>query len=125
MAATIYAIPGCDDLVPDDSEEDARAWRAEVGAVDLGQITPADAVMLDCTKETATQDLAIIDRARHSTLDPQEVGVGVFAAQRGCTGIACRSITCGLSGHERNGWSPNGPQAVGTYWRASERGARL
>jgi hypothetical protein len=70
LAATLYGIPGYDDLVPDDSEEGAQAWRAEVGAADLGQITPADAVTLDCTKEAATQELAIIDRARHSTLDP-------------------------------------------------------
>ena len=60
MAATIYGIPGCDDLVPDDSEEGAQACRAEVGAADLEQITPADAVTLDCTKEAATQELAII-----------------------------------------------------------------
>jgi hypothetical protein len=71
LAATLYGIPGYDDLVPDDSEEGAQAWRAGVGAADLGQITPADAVTLDCTKEAATQELAIIDRARHSTLDPQ------------------------------------------------------
>ena len=45
-------------------------------------------------------------------LDPQDGGVGVFAAQHGRTGIARRSVTCGLSGRACNVWSPNGPQAA-------------
>ena len=55
-------------------------------------------------------------------LDPQDGGVGVFAAQPGYAGIAGCSITCGLSGRVRVVWSPNGSQPGGTYWRASERG---
>jgi uncharacterized protein (DUF885 family) len=70
FTATMYGIPGYDDLVPDESEEGRRTWRAEVGrflgeaeAVERGQLTPADAVTLDCTIEAATQELEIIDLA--------------------------------------------------------------
>ena len=31
FAATMYGIPGYDDLVPDESEAGQQAWRAEVG----------------------------------------------------------------------------------------------
>ena len=71
FTATMYGIPGYDDLVPDESEEGGQAWRAEVGqflreaeAIARDQLTPADAVTLDCTKEAATQELASIDSAR-------------------------------------------------------------
>ena len=30
FAASMYGIPGYDDLMPDESEEGAQAWRAEV-----------------------------------------------------------------------------------------------
>jgi uncharacterized protein (DUF885 family) len=70
FTASMYGIPGYDDLVPDESEPGRRAWRAEVGrflgeaeAVERGQLTPADAVTLDCTIEAATQELEIIDLA--------------------------------------------------------------
>ena len=71
FSATMYGIPGYDDLVPDESQAGAQAWRAEVeqflreaDAIAPGQLTPADAVTLDCTKEAATQELASIDSAR-------------------------------------------------------------
>ena len=71
FAATMYGIPGYDDLVPDESEAGAQAWRAlaeqflrAAEAISPGQLTPADAVTLDCTKEAATQELASIDSAR-------------------------------------------------------------
>jgi uncharacterized protein (DUF885 family) len=71
FTASSYGIPGYDDLVPDDSEEGAQAWRAEVArftqeadAIAPGSLTPADAVTLDCTREAAAQELAIIDLAR-------------------------------------------------------------
>ena len=71
FAATMYGIPGYDDLVPDESEAGAQAWRAlaeqflrAADAISPGQLTPADAVTLDCTKEAATQELASIDSAR-------------------------------------------------------------
>ena len=70
FTASMYGIPGYDDLLPDESEAGRRAWRAEVGrflgeaeAVERGQLTPADAVTLDCTIEAATQELEIIDLA--------------------------------------------------------------
>jgi uncharacterized protein (DUF885 family) len=71
FAASMYGIPGYDDLVPDESEEGRQAWRAEVGrflqeagAIARGPLTPADAVTLDCTTEAATQELQSIDLAR-------------------------------------------------------------
>ena len=55
-----------------------------------------------------------------SALDPQDGGVGVFAAQPGCAGIARRSITCGLSGRacERvvPKWSPGRKGARWPTW---------
>src|ERR1700722_938743 len=69
--ATMYGIPGYDDLVPDESEEGDRAWRAEAeqflaeaGAIDRAELTATDAVTLDCTTEAATQEVAGIDMAR-------------------------------------------------------------
>lgn len=70
FAASMYGIPGYDDLVPDESEEGQQAWRAEVeqflreaDAIARGQLTPADGVTLDCTKEAATQEREMIDLA--------------------------------------------------------------
>src|SRR5580693_850622 len=67
FSASMYGIPGYDDLVPDESEEGEQAWRSEVGqflleadAIDREQLTPADAVTLDCMKEAAIQELASI-----------------------------------------------------------------
>jgi uncharacterized protein (DUF885 family) len=71
FVASMYGLPGYDDLVPDDSAEGAQAWRAEVArfwqeadAIAPGSLTPADAVTLDCTREAAEQELAMIDMAR-------------------------------------------------------------
>ena len=71
FTATMYGIPGYDNLVPDESQAGAQAWRAEVeqflreaDAIAPAQLTPTDAVTLDCTKEAATQELASIDSAR-------------------------------------------------------------
>ena len=70
FAATSYGIPGYDDLLPDDSEAGHQAWRAEVGGflaeaekIDAGQLGPADAVTLDCTKEAAAHEVASVDLA--------------------------------------------------------------
>ena len=70
FAATMYGIPGYDDLVPDESEEGQQAWRDEAGqflreaeAFATGQLTPAEAVTVDCTKEAASQELEAIDLA--------------------------------------------------------------
>jgi uncharacterized protein (DUF885 family) len=71
FAATMYGITGYDDLVPDESEEGEQAWRAEIerfgteaAAIASEQLTPADAVTLDCTKEAVIQELETIDLAR-------------------------------------------------------------
>jgi uncharacterized protein (DUF885 family) len=71
FAASMYGIPGYDDLVPDESEEGTQAWRAEVeqfgreaDAIDPGPLTLAEAVTLDCTREMATQELTLIDLAQ-------------------------------------------------------------
>jgi len=60
FAATMYGIPGYDDLLPDESEEGQQAWRAEAGrfldeAAQIGRepLTPADAVTVDCTTQAA------------------------------------------------------------------------
>jgi uncharacterized protein (DUF885 family) len=71
FTATMYGIPGYDDLVPDESEPGQQAWRAEVGrflaeaeAIAPGPLTPADAVTLDCVREAAVQEREVIDLAR-------------------------------------------------------------
>ena len=71
FTASMYGIPGYDDLVPDDSEEGQQAWRAEIeqflgeaAEIGSGPLTPADAVTLDCTREAANYELDGIDMAR-------------------------------------------------------------
>ena len=95
FAATMYGIPGYDDLVPDESEEGRQAWRTEVGqflgeaeAMERGQLTPADAVTLDCTMEAATQELEIIDlaQAEHTVTAMQYAGPATFLA------VAARTV---------------------------------
>jgi uncharacterized protein (DUF885 family) len=95
FTATMYGIPGYDDLVPDESEEGRRAWRTEVGqflgeaeAVERGRLTPADAVTLDCTMEAATQELEIIDlaSAEHTVTAMQYAGPATFLA------VAARTV---------------------------------
>ena len=95
FSATMYGIPGYDDLVPDESEAGDQAWRAEVeqfireaDAIGPGQLTPADAVTLDCTKEAATQELEIIELARveHTVTAMQYTGPATFLA------VAARTV---------------------------------
>jgi uncharacterized protein (DUF885 family) len=70
FSASMYGIPGYDDLVPDESEEGQQAWRAEVeqflreaDAIAGAHLTPADAITLDCTKQAVTQEREMIDLA--------------------------------------------------------------
>ena len=75
FAATMYGIPGYDDLLPDGSAEGQQAWRAEAGrfldeAEDIkrdetgrGRLTPADAVTLDCTVQAAAQEVTAVELA--------------------------------------------------------------
>ncbi len=95
FAATMYGIPGYDDLLPDDSEEGQQAWRAEVegflreaAAIARGQLTPADAVTLDCTTEAAAQEVAGIDLAQdeHTVTAMHYAGPAVFLA------VAARTV---------------------------------
>jgi uncharacterized protein (DUF885 family) len=71
FAATMYGIPGYDDLVPDESEAGDQAWRAEAGrflqdadAIAPEPLTAAEAVTRDCVREMAAQEIALIDMAR-------------------------------------------------------------
>jgi len=95
FAATMYGIPGYDDLLPDASEEGQRAWRAEAGeflreasVIASGQLTPADVVTLDCTTEAAAQEVAIIDLApeEHTVTAMQYEGPAAFLA------VAARTV---------------------------------
>ncbi len=95
FTATMYGIPGYDDLVPDESEEGRQAWRAEVGrflgeaeAIERGQLSPADAVTLDCTVEAATQELETIDLAlaEHTVTAMPYAGPAAFLA------VAARTV---------------------------------
>ena len=95
FAATMYGIPGYDDLVPDESEEGEQAWRAEAerfgaeaDALAGEQLTAADAVTLDCTKEAVTQELESIDlaRAEYTVTAMQFAGPATFLA------VAARTV---------------------------------
>jgi uncharacterized protein (DUF885 family) len=95
FAATMYGIPGYDDLVPDESEEGQRAWRAEVGrfldeadAIAGGQLTPAEAVTLDCAKEAAAEEQEAIDLAgaEYTVTAMQYAGPAAFLA------VAARTV---------------------------------
>ena len=95
FSASMYGIPGYDDLVPDESEEGAQAWRAEVegflaegDAIDPAPLTPADVVTLDCTREMAAQELTMIDmaRAEYTVTAMQYAGPAVLMA------VAARTV---------------------------------
>src|SRR5215471_15414776 len=95
FAATMYGIPGYDDLVPDESEEGRRSWRAEVGRfldeADLiagGELTPAEAVTLDCAKEAAAEEQEAIDLAgsEYTVTAMQYAGPAAFLA------VAARTV---------------------------------
>jgi uncharacterized protein (DUF885 family) len=95
FAATMYGIPGYDDLVPDESEEGRRAWRAEVGrfldeadVIAGGELTAAEAVTIDCTKEAAAQEQEAIDlaAAEYTVTAMQYAGPAAFLA------VAARTV---------------------------------
>ena len=95
FAATMYGIPGYDDLLPDDSEEGQRAWRAEAeaflrdaDAIDRGQLCPADAVTLDCLTGAAAQEVAVADLAadEHTVTAMHYGGPAAFLA------VAARTV---------------------------------
>ena len=95
FAASMYGIPGYDDLVPDESEEGARARRAEAerfvaeaDEIAAGPLAPADAVTLECTREAAAQEIAIVDMAQedHTVTAMQYSGAALFMA------VAARTV---------------------------------
>jgi uncharacterized protein (DUF885 family) len=95
FSATMYGIPGYDDLVPDESEAGRQAWRAQLGeflreadAIADGQLTPADAVTLDCTREAAAHELESINLAEgeYTVTAMQYSGPAAFLA------VAARTV---------------------------------
>src|SRR5690349_10840354 len=99
FVATMYGIPGYDDLVPDESAAGQQAWRAEAArfvaeADELAagpggaELSLADAVTLGCTRQAALQDLEMIDAAReeHTVTAMQYAGPSAFLA------IAARTV---------------------------------
>src|SRR5450756_805016 len=104
FVATMYGIPGYDDLLPDESEEGQQAWRAEAGqflqeaaAIARGQLTPPDAVTLDCTTGAAEQELAGIDMAQadYTVTAMQYAGPAAFlavAARAYLTRLRCSGV---------------------------------
>jgi len=95
FAATMYGIPGYDGLLPDDSAEGQQAWRAEAAgfldeAASIGreELTPADAVTLDCTTQAATQEVTGVDLAsdEHTVTAMQYSGPAMFLA------VAARTV---------------------------------
>jgi uncharacterized protein (DUF885 family) len=100
FAATMYGIPGYDDLLPDGSAEGQQAWRAEAGrfldeAEDIkrdetgrGRLTPADAVTLDCTVQAAAQEVTAVELApeEHTVTAMQYSGPAMFLA------VAARTV---------------------------------
>src|SRR5580698_4437818 len=95
FAATMYGIPGYDDLLPDDSEAGQQAWRAEAvrfldEAARTGRqpLSPADAITLDCTAEAATQEVAAVDLAadEYTVTAMQYSGPAMFLA------VAARTV---------------------------------
>jgi uncharacterized protein (DUF885 family) len=95
FAATMYGIPGYDDLLPDDSAAGQQAWRAEAmrfldeaAQLGRGELTPADAVTLDCTTQAAAQEVAGVDLAadEHTVTAMQYSGPAMFLA------VAARTV---------------------------------
>src|ERR1700748_3288961 len=102
FVATMYGIPGYDDLVPDESAAGQQAWRAAAARVvaegdelAAGPKAPsgaalslADAVTLGCTRQAALQDMEMIDAAReeYTVTAMQYAGPSAFLA------VAARTV---------------------------------
>jgi uncharacterized protein (DUF885 family) len=89
FAATMYGIPGYDDLLPDDSAEGQQAWRAEAAGfadeaalIGREELTPADAITLDCTTQAAAQEVTAVDLAKdeYTVTAMQYSGPAMFLA---------------------------------------------
>jgi uncharacterized protein (DUF885 family) len=132
FTATMYGIPGYDDRVPDESEQGAQAWRAEVAqflreadAIAPGPLTPADAVTLDAAREAAVQELAIVDmaRAEHTVTAMQYAGPAVLLSLAARTVLVDRAAAeAYLTRLRRSGvWLDQ----IGDRLRAGARKGRL
>src|ERR1700678_1344746 len=95
FAASMYGIPGYDDLLPDASAEGQQAWRVEAGqflreaaAIASAELTPADAVTIDCVTEAAAQEQANIDLAE----DEYTVTAMHFAGLAAFLAMAARTV---------------------------------
>jgi len=95
FAATMYGIPGYDDLLPDASAEGRQAWRAEAegflqeaAGIPRGQLVAADSVTLDCTTEAVAQELARIDMAD----DEYTVTAMQYAGPAALLAVAARTV---------------------------------
>lgn len=95
FAASMYGISGYDDLMPDDSETGHQSWRAEAerfaaeaAALGEGDLTPADAVTLDCVAQAVKSEIAGIDMAaeEHTVTAMQYSGPAGFLA------VAARTV---------------------------------
>ena len=132
FAATMYGIPGYDDLLPDDSAEGQQAWRAEAAgfldeaaSIGRGELTPADAVTLDCTTQAATQEVTGVDLAsdEHTVTAMQYSGPAMFLA------VAARTVLMDQAAAEDYLTRVRGSGAwldqVGERLRAGARAGRL
>ncbi len=103
FAASMYGIPGYDDLVPDQSEAGAQAWRAEAqrfvteaDQIAAGSLTLADAVTVECAREAAATEIADVDMARedHTVTAMQYSGPALFMA------VAARTVLVDVAAAE-------------------------
>src|ERR1700677_1118851 len=95
FAATMYGIPGYDDLLPDATAEGQQAWRTEAeqflqeaAAIPRGQLVAADSVTIDCLTEAVFQELASIDMAE----DEYTVTAMRFAGPAAFLAVAARTV---------------------------------
>src|SRR5579871_6122210 len=99
FVATMYGIPGYDDLVPDESAAGQQAWRAEAArfvaeadelaaGADGAGLNLADSVTVACTRQAAVQDMEVIDSAgdEHTVTAMQYAGPATFLA------VAARTV---------------------------------
>src|ERR1700759_490437 len=103
FAASMYGIPGYDDLVPDQSEAGGQAWRAEAqrfvaeaDEIAAGSLTLADAVTVECAREAAATEIADVDMARedHTVTAMQYSGPALFMA------VAARTVLVDVAAAE-------------------------
>src|SRR4051812_12846319 len=95
FAASMYGIPGYDDLVPDVSEAGEAAWRTLVDDVlwqardvDRTTLVPADVVTLGCIINAGERELLDLDSAAVE----HTVTAMPFAGPSGLLAVAARTV---------------------------------